>query len=342
MSKPHTAEYTKERETAISSILQGGYHHPLTREWQAERKLIKSMFIYPLFISDEPDEEASIDSLPNQKRLGINKLIPFVQPLIKLGLRSVILFGVPTKKEKDPEGALADDPEGPVIQSIILLKKHFPSLFIICDVCLCEYTSHGHCGVLLEDGSLNRTLSVRRIAKVAENYAKAGADCVAPSDMNDGRISEIKHALIDAQLAHKVMVMSYSAKFSGNLYGPFRDAAGSCPSFGDRKQYQLPPTGAGLANRAMIRDIQEGTDALIVKPSTFYLDVMKSASEIAKDIPVVAYHVSGEFAMLHAAAEKNICDLKVIAFESHNGFLRAGAKMIISYFTPEFLQWLDE
>ncbi|GMM34736.1 porphobilinogen synthase [Saccharomycopsis crataegensis] len=336
----HTAEFTKPRETQVSSILQGAYHHPLSREWQAERQLSKNMFIYPLFVSDTEDEEASIDSLPNQKRWGLKKLIPFVATLVAKGLRSVILFGVPMSQPKDEVGTLADDPNGPVIQAIKLLKENFPELYIVCDVCLCEYTSHGHCGVLLEDGTLNRERSVQRIAKVAENYARAGAHCLAPSDMMDGRILEIKQALIDAQLAHKVMLMSYSAKFSGNLYGPFRDAAGSCPSFGDRRAYQLPPVGGGLAKRALIRDLNEGADAVIVKPSTFYLDVMKSAAEICENIPVVAYHVSGEFAMLHAAAEKNIVDLKDIAFESHNGFLRAGAKLIISYFTPEFLDWL--
>lgn len=338
----HTAEFTKPRETQLSSVLQGSYHHPLSREWQAERQLTKNQFIYPLFISDNDDEEQEIPSLPKQKRWGLNKLIPFVQTLVNKGLKSVILFGVPMTKEKDAVGTLTDDPEGPVIKGIKALKQHFPQLFILVDVCLCEYTSHGHCGVLFDDGTLNREQSVRRIAKVAENYARAGADCLAPSDMMDGRIYEIKQALIDAQLAHKVMVMSYSAKFSGGLYGPFRDAAGSCPSFGDRRAYQLPPVGAGLAKRALIRDLNEGTDAVIVKPSTFYLDIMKTASEICENIPVVAYHVSGEYAMLYAAAEKDIVDLKQIAIESHQGFLRAGARLIISYFTPEFLDWLSE
>lgn len=300
------------------------------------------MFIYPLFITDDPDAEDDIPSLPNQKRWGVNKLVPFVKSLVEKGLRSVILFGVPLKENvKDEFGTAADDPEGPVIQAVKILKTNFPSLFVMCDVCLCEYTSHGHCGVLRPDGSIIREQSVRRLAAVAVNYAKAGADCVAPSDMIDGRIRDIKQGLLDAGLAHKTMVMSYSAKFSGNLYGPFRDAAGSCPSHGDRKAYQLPPGGRGLARRALQRDIDEGADAIIVKPSTFYLDIVRDAAEICQNYPIATYQVSGEFAMLHAAAEKGIVDLKTIAFEAHYGSLRAGANLLISYFTPEFLDWLD-
>ncbi|CEP63599.1 porphobilinogen synthase HEM2 LALA0_S08e06282g [Lachancea lanzarotensis] len=339
----HTAQFLDNHPTNISSILAGGYNHPLLREWQNERQLTKNMFIFPLFISDLEDEETPIDSLPNIKRFGVNKLAGYLKPLVAKGLRAVILFGVPLKDgSKDPVATSADDPEGPVIQGIKLLRREFPDLYIMCDTCLCEYTSHGHCGVLYEDGSINRQESVRRIAAVAVNYAKAGAHAIAPSDMIDGRIREIKLGLIDAGLAHQTFVMSYAAKFSGNLYGPFRDAACSAPSKGDRKNYQLPSGGRGLARRAVKRDLEEGSDGIIVKPSTFYLDVMADTAEIARDTPICAYHVSGEYAMLHAAAEKGIVDLKTIAFESHQGFLRAGARLIISYFTPEFLDWLSQ
>ncbi|CAR22460.1 porphobilinogen synthase HEM2 [Lachancea thermotolerans CBS 6340] len=339
----HTAEFLDAHPTEISSILAGGYNHPLLREWQNERQLTKNMFIFPLFISDDADEETPIDSLPNIKRFGVNRLAQYLAPLIEKGLKAVILFGVPMKEGcKDQYGTAADDPEGPVIQGINLLRREFPDLYIICDVCLCEYTSHGHCGVLYDDGSINREESVRRIAAVAVNYAKAGAHSIAPSDMIDGRIRDIKYGLIKAGLAHKTFVMSYAAKFSGNLYGPFRDAACSSPSSGDRKCYQLPSGGRGLARRALRRDLDEGTDGIIVKPSTFYLDIMADASEIARDVPICAYHVSGEYAMLHAAAEKGVVDFKTIAFESHQGFLRAGARLIISYLTPEFLEWLGQ
>jgi porphobilinogen synthase len=337
----HLAQYLEPTGTSIGSILQGGYNHPLSREWQ-QKQLRKNMFIFPLFISDIPDDETVIESLPNIKRWGVNKLVPYVKTLVDKGLKAVILFGVPLKEGvKDEQGTAADDPEGPVIQSIKLLRKHFPDLYIMCDVCLCEYTSHGHCGVLYEDGSLNREKSSLRLAAVAVNYAKAGANCVAPSDMVDGRIKDIKTGLIRAELQHKCMLMSYSAKFAGGLYGPFRDAACSAPSSGDRKCYQLPPGGAGLARRALKRDMEEGADAIIVKPSTFYLDIIADAAKLCQDYPICAYHVSGEYAMLHAAAEKGIIDLKQMAFESHQGFLRAGATLIISYFTPEFLGWLD-
>jgi porphobilinogen synthase len=300
------------------------------------------MLIYPLFVSDLDDEEVLIPSLPNQYRRGINRLVPFLEPLVHKGLRSVILFGVPLRPgTKDALGTSADDPEGPVIKSIRLLRQRFPQLFITADVCLCEYTSHGHCGILRDDGTLNNQLSVDRISDVAIAYAQAGAHCVAPSDMNDGRIRAIKLKLIEEGIAHRVVLMSYAAKFSGCLYGPFRDAAGSSPSFGDRKCYQLPPGGRGLARRAIVRDINEGADIIMVKPASQYLDIISDAKDLGKDLPIAAYQVSGEFAMIHAAAKAGVFDLKAMAFESTEGILRAGATIIVSYFVPEFLDWLS-
>jgi len=300
------------------------------------------MLIYPLFVSDQDDEEVLIPSLPNQSRRGVNKLVPFLEPLVHKGLRSVILFGVPvTPGTKDPLGTAADDPNGPVIRSIRLLRQRFPQLFIVVDVCLCEYTSHGHCGILRDDGSLNNQMSVERISDVAMAYALAGAHCVAPSDMNDGRVRSIKLKLIEEGIAHRILVMSYAAKFSGCLYGPFRDAAGSAPSFGDRKCYQLPSGGRGLARRAIVRDINEGADVIMVKPAGQYLDIISDAKELGKDLPVAAYQVSGEYAMIHAAAKAGVFDLKTMAFESTDSILRAGATIVISYFTPEFLDWLE-
>ncbi|KAJ5589517.1 hypothetical protein N7537_012195 [Penicillium hordei] len=325
----------------VSSQLHSGYSHPLTRAWQADRQLTKDMLIYPLFITDNPDEETSIPSLPNQYRRGINRLVPFLAPLVRKGLRSVMLFGVPLQPSaKDALGTAADDPDGPVIQAIRLLRSRFPQLYITTDVCLCEYTSHGHCGILREDGTLDNAQSVDRISDVAIAYAAAGAHCVAPSDMNDGRIRAIKLKLIEAGVAHRVLLMSYSAKFSGCLYGPFRDAAGSCPSFGDRRCYQLPPGGRGLARRAIQRDMAEGADIIMVKPASSYLDIIRDAKDLAPDLPVAAYQVSGEFAMIHAAAKAGVFNLKDMAFESTEGILRAGAGIVISYFVPEFLDWL--
>ncbi|KAK4170845.1 putative delta-aminolevulinic acid dehydratase [Triangularia setosa] len=342
MSYASTAATSVSISGDISSQLHAGYSHPLARSWQAERQLTKSMLIYPLFVSDQDDEEVLIPSLPGQYRRGVNKLIPYLEPLVQKGLRSVILFGVPLRPgTKDALGTSADDPQGPVIRSIQLLRQRFPHLYIVADVCLCEYTSHGHCGILRDDGSLNNQLSVDRISDVAVSYARAGAHCVAPSDMNDGRIRAIKLKLIEEGIVHNVTLMSYAAKFSGCLYGPFRDAAGSTPSFGDRRCYQLPPGGRGLARRAIIRDISEGADIIMVKPASQYLDVISDAKELGKDLPIAAYQVSGEFAMIHAAAKAGVFDLKAMAFESTEGILRAGATIIISYFTPEFMDWLS-
>ncbi|KAJ5799132.1 uncharacterized protein N7518_001200 [Penicillium psychrosexuale] len=347
MSRATARSYASTAATSISisgevsSQLHAGYSHPLTRAWQADRQLTKDMLIYPLFVTDNPDEETLIPSLPNQHRRGINRLVPFLAPLVRKGLRSVMLFGVPLHPSaKDALGTAADDPDGPVIKAIRLLRSRFPQLYITADVCLCEYTSHGHCGILREDGTLDNGQSVDRISDVAVAYAAAGAHCVAPSDMNDGRIRAIKLKLIEAGLAHRVLLMSYSAKFSGCLYGPFRDAAGSCPSFGDRRCYQLPPGGRGLARRAIQRDMAEGADIIMVKPASSYLDIIRDAKDLAHDLPVAAYQVSGEFAMIHAAAKAGVFNLKDMAFESTEGILRAGAGIVITYFVPEFLDWL--
>lgn len=209
--------------TDISSQLHAGYAHELTRELQAPQ-LRKSMFMYPIFITDIPTAATELPSMPGQKRWGVERLEGFLAPLVAKGLRSVILFGIPEEKRssKDGKGTLADDPEGPVISAVKLIRSKFPSLYVACDVCLCEYTDHGHCGILHEDGTINNPPSVKRLAEVAVNYAKAGAHCVAPSDMMDGRIKAIKEGLIEAGVAGSTTLMSYSAKFATGLYGPFR------------------------------------------------------------------------------------------------------------------------
>jgi len=326
----------------ISSILQGGYQHPLSRSWQHNKTLTKSMLMYPIFITDDPESSVIIQSFPGQRRWGVDRLEEFIGPLVKKGLKSVILFGVPLNCVKDPVGTPADDEQGPVILAIKKLKQLYPSLYIACDVCLCEYTSHGHCGVLNEDGTINTSPSVERLANVALAYAKAGADCVAPSDMMDGRILAIKRKLIDAGYGNKCTLMSYSAKFASSLYGPFREAAGSAPAFGNRKCYQLPPGGKGLARRAIRRDVNEGADIIMIKPGMPYLDIIADATQIAPDHPLAVYQVSGEYAMIVAGAKAGVYDLKTMAFESTQAFLRAGCTLILSYFTPDFLEWLDE
>ncbi|KAL7421925.1 Aminolevulinate dehydratase [Cryptotrichosporon argae] len=335
----------------ISSVLHGGIHHPLARTWQNQgRNLSKTQFMYPIFISDDADAEQAIATLPGQKRWGVNRLEGFLRPLVDKGLASVILFGVPMNMDKDARGSAADDPNTPVILALHLLQKLFPSLFLAVDVCLCEYTSHGHCGIPSPHAdpahsglpTLDAAASAARVAEVALAYARAGAHCVAPSDMMDGRIRAIKTALIQDGRANRCSLMSYSAKFASGLYGPFRDAAGSAPMFGNRKCYQLPPNGGGIARRAIQRDIAEGADILMVKPGLPYLDIIADCARLAPDHPVAVYQVSGEYAMVVAGAEKGIYELKTMAFECIDGFVRAGASIFLTYFTPQFLDWLDE
>ncbi|KAI8324127.1 tetrapyrrole biosynthesis porphobilinogen synthase [Martensiomyces pterosporus] len=325
----------------IDSLLHAGYHNPVQRPWQVERTLTKGAFMYPIFITDEKDSLIPIPSMPNQSRIGVNRLEEVIAPLVAKGLKSIMLFGVPSDKVKDPYGTAADDPEGPVIQAIKLLKSKFPGLLVSCDVCLCEYTSHGHCGYLNEDNTIDNTASVKRLAEVAVNYAKAGADNVAPSDMMDGRIRAIKQGLHDAGLGHRVSLMAYSAKYSSALYGPFRDAACSGAQFGDRSAYQLPPGSRGLGRRAIQRDVREGADMIMVKPAMFYLDIIRDAKELAPDHPIAAYQVSGEYAMIHHSAKAGVFDFKTAVLESMTSLQRAGCNLIITYFTPELLEWLD-
>ncbi|GAA97026.1 uncharacterized protein L969DRAFT_96913 [Mixia osmundae IAM 14324] len=324
------------------AYLQGGYNTALTQRLQAERHLTKDMLMYPIFLTDDPEAEVTIASLPGQKRWGINKLHGFLEPLVRKGLRSVILFGVPLKAQKDYRGTPADDQEGPVIQGVKLIRSSFPDVTVSCDVCLCEYTDHGHCGLLRDDGTIDPPPSVARIAEVALAYAEAGAHMVAPSDMMDGRIGAIKDYLTRSGYGNRCCLMAYSAKFASGCYGPFREAAGSVPNFGNRRCYQLPPNARGLAKRALLRDASEGADILMVKPATPYLDILAEARIITPNHPLACYQVSGEFAMVHAGARAGVFDLKQMAFETVEGMLRAGATLVLTYFTPDFLEWLDE
>jgi porphobilinogen synthase len=262
---------------------------------------------------------------------------------VENGLESVILFGVINDNaDKNAFGYMADDATSPVVQGIRLIRAELPSLYVMSDVCLCEYTDHGHCGILQSDGSLDNAASKRRLTEVACRYAEAGAHCVAPSDMNDCRVAAIKEGLSQCGLAHQVAVMAYSAKFHSALYGPFREAAASQPAFGDRKCYQLPPGARGLARRAIQRDLDEGADIILVKPAGNYLDIIRDAKEISPDIVVAAYQVSGEYLTLYMAAEAGVASLRELVFESCEAMIRAGATIIISYFAPNLMQWLSE
>ena len=246
---------------------------------------------------------------------------------------------------KSDDASNADSPQNPVVRAIPLLRKEFPHLLICCDVCLCAYTSHGHCGIFTTDPSSNETfidnqLSIQRLSQVALKYAQSGAHVVAPSDMMDGRVGAIKSILSKHNLSSRVSVMAYSAKFASTFYGPFRDAAKSAPSFGDRSTYQLPCTSSGLSLRALQRDVNEGADIIMIKPGMPYLDVIRSARDRFPDYPISVYQVSGEYAMIMHAANAGTFDLTKAVFESLYSFHRAGADVIITYFAPFLLDKL--
>ena len=331
----------------INHILQGGYFHNTLRLWHSTNCVVTPVnFIYPLFIHEKDDCEENIPSLPNVKRLGVNKVKEHLDPIIENGLKCVLLFGVIDNESlKDELGSYADNPNSSVIRLIPKLKEWYPNLIISCDVCLCAYTSHGHCGVLnntTTDMCLNREKSVERIAQVSLAFAKAGANVIAPSDMMDGRIHAIKCILKENNMLNKVAVMSYSAKFSSAFYGPFRDAAKSAPSFGDRRCYQLPTGSTGLAMRASKRDVEEGADILMVKPCMSYLDIVKQTKQDFPHHPLAVYQVSGEYAMIWHGAQAKAFDLRMILVEIIHSMRRAGADIIISYYTPLILEWIKK
>ncbi|XP_074871447.1 delta-aminolevulinic acid dehydratase isoform X1 [Carettochelys insculpta] len=326
------------------SLLHSGYFHPVLRTWQTSATAFDaSNLIYPIFVTDSPDAVEPIASLPGQARYGINKLEGMLRPLVDEGLKCVLIFGVPTAIPKDERGSAADSEGTPAIQAIKKIRASFPELLVACDVCLCPYTSHGHCGILRKDGTIQNEASCQRLAEVALAYAKAGCHIVAPSDMMDGRVASMKEALIANDMGNKVTVMSYSAKFASCFYGPFRDAALSKPAFGDRRCYQLPPGARGLALRAVQdRDVQEGADVLMVKPGMPYLDLVREVKAKHPTHPLAVYHVSGEFAMLWHGAQAGAFNLKAAVMEVMTGFRRAGADIIITYYVPQLLKWLKE
>ncbi|CAG7837710.1 unnamed protein product [Allacma fusca] len=324
--------------------IHSGYSHPTLREWQQPNTSIgPSNLMYPIFITPDVDGEVEIASMPGVKRWGINKLVTHLKPVVDNGLKSVLLFGVPDETVKDEVGSAADDPErSPVIPAIRVLRKAFPDLVIACDVCLCGFTSHGHCGILTSTGHIDNDKSTKRLAEVALSYATAGCHIVAPSDMMDGRILAIKTSLRQAGFGNKVSVLSYAAKFASCFYGPFRDAAASAPAFGDRKAYQLPPGSSGLAIRAVDRDVSEGADFLMVKPAMIYLDIIKTAKDRHPQLPMFAYQVSGEYATIINAAKAGLYDLDVALSEVLVALRRAGTDVIITYFAPRILAKLNQ
>jgi porphobilinogen synthase len=291
-----------------------------------ETRVDASQLVAPLFVHLSP-VRTPIPSMPGHARTSPEQAAQECAALFALGVRSVLLFGIPDVK--DAMGEAAADPDGPVPRAIRAIKRRVPEMLTWADVCLCEYTSHGHCGLL--DGQAvdnDRTLPV--LARAAVAYAEAGADVVAPSDMMDGRVAAIRAAL-DAAGHRDVAICSYAVKYASAFYGPFRDAAGSAPQFGDRRSYQMDPPNVREALREARADVEEGADLIIVKPALPYLDVLRAVRETV-EVPVVAYQVSGEFSMAHAAAERGWIDLERVMDEMTIGCRRAGADLVITYF----------
>jgi len=292
-----------------------------------ETRLDLDDFVIPLFVAPEsqPDEQ-----LPGMSRFTVAELAPEVEELATLGVRSVILFGIPEAKDEEGSGAWEED--GIVQRALRELRPRYPELLLLTDVCLCEYTSHGHCGVV-RDGEILNDESLELIARTAVSHVEAGADAVCPSDMMDGRVGAIREALPETP------IVAYSAKYASAFYGPFREAAGSAPAFGDRRSYQMDPANVREALRECDLDVAEGADVLMVKPALPYLDVIRAVRETF-DLPVAAYNVSGEYAMVKAAAAAGFMDERQAAVESLTAIKRAGADLVFSYWTKELAAWL--
>jgi porphobilinogen synthase len=302
------------------------------RDLVRETRLSLDDFVMPLFVGPQPIPN---EELPGLRRHSVETVAREAEELVALGVKAVLLFGIPD--EKDEEGSGAWDDHGIVQRAVRAVRERFPELVLLTDVCLCEYTSHGHCGVLDgEEVDNDETLAV--LARTAVSHVEAGADAVAPSDMMDGRVGAIREALDDNDF-ESTPIIAYSAKYASAFYGPFREAAESAPAFGDRRGYQMDPANVREALRECELDVDEGADMLMVKPALPCLDVIRAVRE-EFDLPLAAYNVSGEYAMVKAAAAKGLLDERQAALESLTAIKRAGADVVISYWTKELAQWL--
>ena len=309
----------------------------LMRGLVRETELTPAHLVQPYFVQLGTDERTPIDSMPGVDRLSISHLVEEAGRAHEAGVPAVLLFGLPA--EKDEQGSGAYDDEGVVQLAVRALKDAHPELVVITDVCLCEYTSHGHCGVVRADGEVDNDLSLELLAKTAISHARSGADAVAPSDMMDGRVGALRSQL-DAENLKDTPIISYSAKYASAFYGPFREAADSTPAFGDRRSYQMDPANSDEAVRESLLDVEEGADMLMVKPALAYLDVLHRVKE-ASGLPVAAYNVSGEYAMVEAAAAAGYIDRRAAITETLTSIRRAGADVVFTYWATEAAQWLD-
>jgi len=300
------------------------------RELVRETSLSAHDFVMPLFVIYGQNKKNPIKSMPGQYQLSVENLVIECIELAKAGVKSVLLFGIP--EHKDEHGLVACHHDGIVQQAIRAIKKELPEMYIITDVCNCEYTSHGHCGTIFE-GDVDNDLTLETLALQSVSLAQAGADMIAPSDMMDGRVQAIRNALDDAGYL-KIPIMAYSAKYASGFYGPFRDAAESTPQFGDRRTYQMDPANSDEAMREIEQDINEGADIVMVKPALSYLDIIRRCKD-EYNIPIAAYSVSGEYSMIKAAAANGWIDEKRIMMEMLTSIKRAGADIIITYFAKD-------
>jgi porphobilinogen synthase len=319
-------------QTRLRRLRKTGVLRDLVRETE----LSPSRLVYPLFIEHGLDRRTPIEAMPGIDRLSINHAVEEAGEVHGLGVPAVLLFGIPAAK--DEEGSGAWDDEGVVQLAVRALKDAHPELVVMTDVCLCEYTSHGHCGRLRPDGTVDNDSSLELLARTAVSQARAGADVVAPSDMMDGRVGFIRSALDEDGLPDTPIV-AYSAKFASAFYGPFREAADSTPAFGDRRSYQMDPANAREAVREAVLDVEEGADVVMVKPALPYLDVIRAVREAVR-LPVAAYNVSGEYAMVKAAAAAGHIDESAVVLEALTGIRRAGADLIITYHAKDVASWL--
>jgi porphobilinogen synthase len=306
----------------------------LIRDLVAETRVYPRDLIFPLFVKEGLSKKEPIEAMPGQYRFSLEELTKEVNELVELGIRNILLFGIPERK--DEIGSSAYDREGIVQRAIKELRDEFSNeITIFTDVCLCQYTTHGHCGVVIGN-SVDNDETLKQIAKIAVSHAEAGSDVVAPSGMMDGAVRAIREALDDAGYKDTA-IMSYSSKYASVLYGPFREAASSAPKFGDRRGYQMDPRNSDEALREALLDIQEGADIIMVKPATWYLDIIKRLSRLP--VPLAAYNVSGEYSMIKLAGEAGFFDEKMAVWEMLHSIKRAGADIIITYFAKDYAKW---
>src|SRR5215207_8567292 len=306
------------------------------RDLVRETRLSPADLVYPMFVQ-LGEGRTPIAAMPGVQRMSISHAVEEAGEAHGLGIPAVLLFGIPS--EKDEQGSGAYDDEGVVQLAVRALKEAHPELVVITDVCLCSYTSHGHCGVVLEDGSVDNDISLELLAKTAISHARAGADAVGPSDMMDGRVGALR-AQLDAEGFKDLPIVAYSAKFASGFYGPFREAADSTPAFGDRRGYQMDPANADEAVREALLDVSEGADVVMVKPALPYLDVIRRVKEATR-VPVAAYNVGGEYAMVKAAAERGWIDERTTVLETLTAIRRAGADVVITYHAKDVARWLS-